>query len=158
MSSKVNTIKGPLPPAELGVTLTHEHILIDQSFLTGSNLPKEESNMRHIDEPVNLENLWVLKRDPYLCRDNTVIQDVEIAAKELKYFAERGGKTVVDVTNIGMGRSPEGLKRVSEASWLNIVTSTGFYVEQGHPAFVQESSVEDMSNVMVENPARLLAF
>ena len=106
MSTKVTTVEGPLPPAELGVTLTHEHILVDQSFLIGSSLTKEGSNTRHIDESVSLENLWLLKRDPYLCRDNTIMQDVEIAAIELNYFAERGGKTVVDVTNIGMDKEP----------------------------------------------------
>lgn len=82
MSTKVNTVNGPLPAAELGVTLTHEHILIDRSFLIGPSLTKEGSNTRHVDESLSLENLWLLKRDPYLCRNNAVMQDVEIAAEE----------------------------------------------------------------------------
>ena len=33
MSGKVQTVLGPIEPDELGVTLTHEHLLIDISVL-----------------------------------------------------------------------------------------------------------------------------
>ena len=150
MTTRINTTKGPVSPDELGVTLSHEHILIDQTFFIDADPSTGASGKNDADDPVCLENLWLLKRNPYLCRDNIIMQDEEMAAKELKYFATQNGKTVVDVTNIGMGRNPEGLRRISHATGLHIVTSTGFYVEPGHPSFVQESSVEDLSNLMVK--------
>ena len=32
---KVQTVTGPVDPAEMGITLTHEHLLFDSSTLRG---------------------------------------------------------------------------------------------------------------------------
>jgi phosphotriesterase-related protein len=145
---KVITVKGPIAPAQLGLTLTHEHLLVDQSFFMGSSPPQEEFKKRYGESPVRLDNLWLLKRDPYACRDDVVIQDTDLVARELKDFGERGGKAVVDVTDIGLGRNPQGLRRISEISGLHIITSTGFYVEPGHPSFVRQASLEELADLM----------
>lgn len=143
---KVITVRGTVSPEELGITLPHEHILLDQSLYVPAAHPSEYS----FDAPLGPETIPLVKRDPYALRDNMVMQEVALAAKELGYFAERGGKSVVDTTNIGWGRNPEGLKKISEATGLHIVASTGFYVEPAHPSFVKEVLIEELTSRMVK--------
>ena len=143
---KVITVRGPVFPEELGITLPHEHILLDQSLYLPAAHPSEYS----FDAPLSPETIPLVKRDPYTLRDNMVMQEVALAAKELGYFAERGGKSVVDMTNIGWGRNHEGLKEISEATGLHIVASTGFYVEPAHPSFVKEARIEELTSRMVK--------
>ena len=50
-----------------------------------------------------------------------------MAIKELIEYANLGGKTIVEPTNIGIGRSPEILKNISLETGLNIVMGAGFY-------------------------------
>ena len=44
----------------------------------------------------------------------------------------------------------EKLKQLSSATGLNIITSTGFYVEQSHPDHVNEASIEELSEFMLK--------
>ena len=54
-----------------------------------------------------------------------------------------GGRTVVDPTNLGIGRDPSALQRISRRTGLNIVMGAGFYLEASHPDYVKEMSVDD---------------
>lgn len=50
---------GLIEAEEMGITLTHEHLLIDQT-VGGVYFkePSELSDRMHAHEPVTLENLW----------------------------------------------------------------------------------------------------
>ncbi len=43
MKGKVQTVLGPIDPSEMGITLTHEHFLIDLSYYF---MPPEEASER----------------------------------------------------------------------------------------------------------------
>ena len=51
--------------------------------------------------------------------------DVDRAVEEARSLVASGGKALVDWTPIGVGRNPQGLLRVSEATGLHIVAATG---------------------------------
>lgn len=53
--------------------------------------------------------------------------DVGRAVEEALTLVAAGAKALVDWTPIGLGRNPEGLLRVSEATGLNIVAATGVH-------------------------------
>ena len=53
--------------------------------------------------------------------------DVDRAIEEAETLVAAGGKTLVDWTPLGLGRDPEGLLRVSEATGLHVVAATGVY-------------------------------
>jgi phosphotriesterase-related protein len=65
---------------------------------------------------------------------------------ELKQFKSLGGVTVVDPTNIGIGRDPLTLREISHKSGLNIVMGAGYYLEDSHPERVSKMSVDDIAN------------
>lgn len=60
-------------------------------------------------------------------RGNGLLNDELLAIEECQKFAALGGRTIVDCTNGSMGRDPEALRRVAEATGLNIVMGCGHY-------------------------------
>lgn len=53
--------------------------------------------------------------------------DVERAIEEAQTLVAAGGRALVDWTPLGLGRDPEGLLRVSEATGLHVVAATGVH-------------------------------
>ncbi|GAJ22855.1 unnamed protein product, partial [marine sediment metagenome] len=43
------------------------------------------------------------------------------------------GNTIVDASNIGCGRDPTALVRIAQATGLNIIMGSGYYLEVTHP-------------------------
>ncbi len=77
--------------------------------------------------------------------------DVEAATAEARLVREAGIDTLVELTTLGLGRDPEGLRTVSEASGLRIVMATGVQHDGHHPpgdpirAWSQEALVDRMT-------------
>lgn len=92
------TVRGPVKASEMGVSLTHEHILVD--FIGADSINENRWDKRKVSG----------KALPYL-----------LAVKEL------GCQTFVECTPDYIGRDPVLLKSLSEATGLNIITNTGYY-------------------------------
>ncbi len=116
---------GPIPAEALGLTLVHEHVLFDVSDYWQQ--PSEATRLARSEVPVTIDVLGEIRFDPFLLRDNLVHGDVDVAVSELGAFAARGGMTVVDATNVSMGRDPRALQRIAAArasasSWVVATT------------------------------------
>lgn len=136
----VVTVLGPIAPEELGVTLMHEHLLIDA---TPWFQEPEEATLRYIaGRPVTIEILGTLRNGPFFNRDNCRLLDEGAAIEELMRFRLMGGQTVVDPTCRGIGRDPKALQRISRATGLNVVMGTGYYLEPAHPVHVRGMSID----------------
>lgn len=146
---QVQTVLGPISPDDLGVTLPHEHILIDATVWW--ERPTDPEKLRIAEGPLELSSFGEVFRNPLLNKDNLLIDDVDQQIKELLDFKKAGGSTVVDVTNIGIGRNPLALKRIAEATGLNILMGAGFYVNDCHPAYVSELSIDQLADIMVRD-------
>ncbi|ERM84359.1 hypothetical protein P872_15045 [Rhodonellum psychrophilum GCM71 = DSM 17998] len=94
----IHTAKGLVSSDSLGISLIHEHILVD-----------------FIGADKTGYNRW--DRD-------TVIKKVLPYLLELKSL---GVETIMECTPAYLGRDPELLKKLSELSGLNILTNTGYY-------------------------------
>lgn len=55
------------------------------------------------------------------------MDNIEESISELKLFQAAGGRTICDVTPIGIRMKPEALPQVAKATGVNIVAGTGFY-------------------------------
>ena len=95
--------------------------------------------------------LGELRMNPFLNRDNCELVDVDAAIAELMLFVELGGQTVVDPTNLGIGRDPRALQRISRRTGLNIVMGAGFYLEPSHPAYVRGMSVDAVAHCIARD-------
>ena len=96
--AQVLTVQGPISPEQMGLTLPHEHVLVD---FAGA----EEADPKRYDQDEVFEKVL-----PYL-----------LQAKEL------GLQTLVEATPNYLARDPVLLRRLSEASGLHLLTNTGYY-------------------------------
>ena len=85
---RVQTVLGPIEPAELGWVLPHEHTAIA---------------LWHV---ANRWDYWELRRDE------------PVIVEELAAFRAAGGGTVVDLTLDGVGRDPAWLAGLARATGL----------------------------------------
>jgi phosphotriesterase-related protein len=139
---RVVTVTGDVAPEELGVVNLHEHLIID--FLAVGE-EAQESHQRAMtgdasryEEPLSLGNYYEARRNPFQFRDTLQMTDVDEAVEAAEEYGEAGGGCIVDVTPIGVGRDPEGLKAIAERSGVHVVMGTGFYVNDFHPAEVAD--------------------
>lgn len=94
---KVMTVTGAIAPAELGLTLHHEHVM--------STFGAEPARYPYYDPPRLLAAVA-----PYL-----------------HYLRSLGVRTLVDCTAAYFGRHPELLRHFAQESGLHILTNTGYY-------------------------------
>ena len=94
----IHTVRGPIDAGQMGVTLVHEHVLVD---FAGA----EKVSRSRYDADEAFRTIL-----PHL-------QDLQ----------KRGCRTLVECTPAYLGRDPLLLRRLSEASGLHIVTNTGYY-------------------------------
>ena len=153
--TQIQTVLGSILPEELGTTLMHEHLIVsafNKTFVGTEKSVQPSTSRDEVDfnEPVTMNILGLLRRNPILCKDNSIYSDESLAVKELNYFKEFGGKSIVEVTVKGIGRNPLALQRISKTSGLNIIAATGWYVAISHPDHVKNKTVEDLTAIMVK--------
>lgn len=111
--SRVNTVLGPIPTAELGFVAVHEHI--------GYGMPGCEFDTRWWKSPE---------------------QRYAETVPKLRAFHEYGGGTFVDATGICNGRDVDYYKSLSAKTGVHIVACTGFVGGDTALAFFARASVE----------------
>lgn len=131
LAGKVQTVLGLIDPDDLGITLTHEHFLAD--FSVRFTEPVEASGKLLARLPVTQVPRGWLFYHPTNNRDNIAILDVDIAIEEGLRFKQFGGSSVIDVTNIGIGRDPLAVARIARSTGLNIILGSGYYVQETCP-------------------------
>ena len=97
-AAPVETVRGQIAVSQLGVTLLHEHVMVD--FIGADQVSPSRYNPSEV---------------------------FQAALPKLKALRDRGCTTLVECTPAYLGRDPELLRRLSEASGLHILTNTGYY-------------------------------
>jgi phosphotriesterase-related protein len=146
-SGQVMTVLGPIRKTDLGVTLMHEHLLNDCRCWW--NKPVEPERQHLATAPVTASILGELRMDPFVNLHNCALDEEDAAIAELKPVGDLGGRTVVDPTCRGIGRNPEALVRISQATGLNIVMGAGYYLHTSHPPELKGMSVDDVADQIV---------
>lgn len=143
LRGKVQTVLGAIAPDDLGITLPHEHFLVDMQCFFTEPTTATERLLAH--QPVSLENLGWIRYHFLSNMDNLRLEDEQLAISEALRYKHAGGNSVVDVTSIGAGRNPMALARISQATGLNIIMGTGYYLEETWPPnLTEEIMVQQM--------------
>jgi phosphotriesterase-related protein len=146
---KVQTVLGPVAAESLGVTMTHEHLLVDLSQILKP--PVEASKRGAFYAPVTMELLGRLTYAGQPNLDNSRLLDVETAIAEALLYRRAGGGTIVEATSIGIGRDPEGLRQIALGTGLHIVMGGSFYLAASHPADLASRSEDDLVDEIVRD-------
>ena len=118
-SGLVQTVTGPIAATRLGLTLMHEHVLVD--FIGADQVSPQRYDANHAFTTVL----------PHLLQAR-----------------QHGCATLVECTPAYLGRDVTLLKRLSEASGLHILSNTGYYgaAKDKHlPQFAFTESAEQLA-------------
>ncbi|HXH82835.1 MAG TPA: aryldialkylphosphatase [Candidatus Tectomicrobia bacterium] len=149
LAGQVQTVLGPVATDALGVTLPHEHLLIDFSVMFVE--PAAASDKGRAREPVSLANLGWVRQNFNSNLDNLRLLDEQVARDEIVLFRDAGGQTVVDPTPGSLGRDPLALARIARATGLNIVMGAGYYVAASHPPDMDRRSEDQIAREIVRD-------
>jgi len=97
-SRLIETVTGAIDADTLGVTLMHEHVLVD--FIGADRVSRDRYDANHV---------------------------VATVLPHLQQLRALGCDTLVECTPAYLGRDPELLKRLSEQSSVHILSNTGYY-------------------------------
>lgn len=114
----IQTVTGPIDPADTGVTLAHEHVLVD---FAGA---------------ADFKPRW--EHDKVIAKVLPHLQAIHL----------RGCRMLVECTPDYLGRDVRLLKKLSEAAGIRILTNTGYYGGSDHkflPAQVHTESPEQLA-------------
>lgn len=98
MTGKIMTVLGPIEVEQMGITLPHEHVLVD--FIGAE----------------------YVSRDRYHAADA-----IRVITPHLERARQLGVHTLVECTPSYLGKDPLLLKRLSETTGLRMLTNTGYY-------------------------------
>lgn len=120
----INTVQGEIKTDDLGLTLSHEHILVE--FIGAKDY------------------------DPSRWDQGKVIQSL---LPELQKLKQLGVDTLFDFTPAYLGRDVLLLKELSTKSGLNIITNTGFYGAVNNkylPEIAFKATADDLANIWIK--------
>jgi len=104
---QINTARGAIDSAQLGVTLMHEHIFVLSPEIM-QNFPESWG-----DEEKRVAD----------------------AIRRLDELKSRGVDSIVDLTVIGLGRYIPRIQRIAAATNINIIVATGIYTYNDVPMY-----------------------
>jgi len=77
------------------------------------------------------------------------LRDERLAGLELADARAGGTTTLVDLTTFDLGRRPAALRRLSEASGVNVVMGTGWYTSATYPHRIATTSTADLAAELI---------
>jgi phosphotriesterase-related protein len=123
VENKIITVTGEIQASEMGISLIHEHILVD---FIGS----DKTGYHRWDR-------------------EKVVQKVLPFLREVK---KHGLSTMLECSPAYLGRDPIVMRQLSEQSGINILTNTGFYGAIGSkyiPSFAFKISTDSIANIWI---------
>jgi phosphotriesterase-related protein len=151
--AEVMTVRGPISPDDLGITMCHVHVLSELKFAEQAKpaATMTEAELTLLRHPVTTEMLGTIRRhaNDACAIDNNLLGDLDLAIIELNAYKKMGGSSIVETSVVGLKRDPAGLRRISAATGVNIICGTGWYIGGSHAPVTRQSSIEQLSGIMV---------
>ena len=146
-------MRGPISADALGITMCHVHVLSELKVAEQAKPPATmtEAELALLHHPVTTEMLGTIRRhaNDACAIDNNLLGDIDLAIIELNAYRKMGGSSIVETSVVGLKRDPAGLRRISDATGVNIICGTGWYIGGSHPPVTRQSSIEQLSGIMV---------
>lgn len=144
---KIVTVCGEISPDELGITMPHEHLLVDVSCRR--IMPRDPYLRSIADRAVDCSLLSDLRIAPMISKDSLRLTDVNTAIEELEYLKAAGGQSLVDQTSRWIGADPVALRRISKTTGINIIAASGYY-SPVLPEDIDDLTIDQLADRLVK--------
>ncbi|TMD48627.1 MAG: phosphotriesterase [Chloroflexi bacterium] len=118
----VQTVTDPIDTSEMGFTLIHEHLRVRSDA--------------------------VVMQWPYLYDEK---REMERAIGQVRAARERGVKTIVEPTVMGLGRDIRFMQEVGRLTSMQIIPATGLYTYNDVPFYFHNRSVDKMADLFIHD-------
>lgn len=145
----IQTVCGKLDPNKLGITLSHEHCLLDDSA-SWKGEPEELAKRALFSQKVTLKNRGEVVYNAFYFLDNLKQDDINVSIDEVKEFIGYGGRSLVDQTVNGLGRDPEAIRYISKMTGANIVMGSGRFIEDSLTEYQKNMNPGDIAKEILE--------
>ncbi len=119
-----------------------------------------ESEVMTVTGPMPASGLGVVDAHDHLflrtpAMPGEEFEDLDRSTEEAREGRDSGIGAVVDLTPIGLGRRPDLLRSVSEATGLAIIGATGFHRDAHYPAghWVRDATVDELADRVIRDLA-----
>lgn len=116
----------------------------------GARRPVTSEDMAFFKTPLTMDKLGPAKMGR-ANRDNRRLDNEAMEIREVADYKLSGGNSLVEVSSIGLGRNPAAIKRVSDATGVNIVMGSGWYEHGYVQGAIDKRSVPDLANEIVRD-------
>lgn len=140
----IQTVTGKIPADEMGITTTHEHLLIKQKDFNAEQHGEDEE---YLNQKVCLRNRGKILYNLHKYPDNVILDNPDLITSEVLEFKKAGGKTLIDCTCHGLDPNPEAVRRIALNAGINIVMPTGVYTHPYHPLWVKDLSFQELAEL-----------
>ena len=134
LAGKVQTVLGPIDPDDLGVTMTHEHLLV--STVGVYKEPTEASLKAKFEAPFSIEILGWLLHGRGINKDNSKLDHIPTIVKEVGLYKEFGGLGAGGCDEPWAGSGPGGVDTYltghGSARYHGVVVLRGRDASRGH--------------------------
>ena len=144
-SGKVITVAGSVDPKLLDDTLMHEHIFIDYRH----GKPESEALLERWNTPFSARTRSQFYTTFVGAGEAFVSDKLNDAIDEVMLYKGLGGKTIVDVTPINLGRQPAKMQKVAAETGLNMIMATGFYHGPYLPKNMDQLSIDELTLILL---------
>lgn len=140
---KIQTVLGLIEPQELGLTLAHEHLVMD---FRPACVDLEYASDRHLAmQPISLSNLDWVRKHRFSVLDNLLLMDEQEAIEETMLYKNEGGEAIVELSNPSLGRDPLSLARISKATGVHVIMGAGYYTStRSHGEKIEKMGIDDL--------------
>ena len=122
--------------------LYFERLIMIRTVL--GDIKKEELGKTLAHEHFILDLDWVRKDGV------SFINDVDEVVPEIEKAMAQGIEAAFEVSTIDMKRDVNKLKEISEKTGLKIVCSTGFYLSEYHPEWMDKATKEEIAEIYIK--------
>ena len=145
----IQTVLGPIPPEDAGITLPHEHLICDLTLYMEE--PADPEAAEWAARLFTVDNRWRIVSNCNTNRDNLVLDNPALIIEELRPFKAAGGRTLVDLTTRGLDPRPEIVARIAREGALNVVLGTGYYIDESHPPEMDTLTEDRIAQEIITN-------
>ena len=121
----IETVRGPVSVEKLERVLVHEHVLASAKYMAFAKYEDRLPAGTYNTLLEHLSPIYTRLREEFRCN------------------------TIVDVTPTGIGRNVDVLRRISEATSMNIVCCTGYYTTRGRPGYFEQRPAAELADTMI---------